>query len=80
MPSNHGPDHFLRQFDRYPEGEARFAALAAHASYLLNSLVDERKMHTETVQRFTDRLAEVSPIAALMRELCDDLSDKTSDQ
>lgn len=73
-------DYFLRQFDRHTEGEPRLRAMAAHCALLFNSLKKEEEAHLETKRRFVERLAEVSPIAALMREACDDLADAESDK
>lgn len=66
-------DHFLRQFDRYPEGEERLAAATAHCAHLLNSLGDETHAHIETVQKTLDALCEASPIARLARDLTNQL-------
>lgn len=73
-------DYFLRQFDRYPEGEPRLAAMAAHSAHLFNSLTKEQAAHKATVESFADRLAKAHPIAALMREVCEDLESRNSDR
>lgn len=80
MPTNVSNEYFLRQFDRMPEGEPRLKAMAAHCALLFNSLKKEEEAHLETKRRFVERLAEVSPIAALMREACDDLNEAESDR
>ena len=73
-------DYFLRQFDRPPEGEERLAPMASPAAHLFNSLVAERQAHKATVETFADRLAKAHPIAALMREVCEDLENRNSDR
>lgn len=72
-------DHFLRQFDRYPEGEERFRAATTHCAVLLNSLTEERAQHTETIRRTLDALCEASPIARLARDLAVQLQDRESE-
>lgn len=72
-------DHFLHQFDRYPE-EDRLTQMAAHCAYLYNALQREQQAHTETVERFIARLGEVSPVALLAFEVSEQLQERTSDK
>jgi hypothetical protein len=72
------PDHFLRQFDSYPEGEKRLAAMAAHAAMLLNSLRSEQEAHTATICRFSERLCEVSPEARVAWDVFEELQERVS--
>lgn len=69
-------DHFLRQFDRFTEGEDRLAAAAAHCAHLFNALTDERAQHTETLRSTLDALCEASPVARLARDLADQLHER----
>lgn len=49
-------DHYLNQFDRYPEGPERFAAACAHISYVRNHAVDQQNKMIEKLQSVLDRL------------------------
>jgi len=74
------PDYFLRQFDRYPEGEPRLAAMAAHAALLFNSLKEKQAEHVESVRRTLNLLCDANPIAQVARDLCEQLHDMESDR
>src|SRR4051812_15283496 len=50
-------DHFLRQFDRYPEGEQRLRAMAAHAAYLFNAMQDERDLRLASYRHIVQQLS-----------------------
>jgi len=44
-PTKVAPDHFLHQFDRYPEGEPRLRAATEHTAFVLNSGMEKEWAH-----------------------------------
>lgn len=66
-------DHFLRQFDRHPEGEERLRAMAAHSAYLLNSMRDQEERHRAELQGALDALRDAYPVVAIALDLADKL-------
>ena len=70
------PDYFNRQFDRYPEGEERFAAVSAHAAYLLTTLHKERAEHNKRLSDILDKLTEANPLVALAVDLAIELREE----
>lgn len=56
-------DHFYKQFDRYPEGQKRFEAVAQHAAMLLNSNEKQSSEEKDTLIRIRNALiAGVNPV------------------
>lgn len=68
-PGHVASDHFLRQFDRYPEGEQRLKAMAAHAAMLYNSLQDEKRLRYVAYLDIVQKLSDASPMTALALSL-----------
>lgn len=58
-------DHYLNQFDRYPEGPERFAAACAHISYVCNYGLDRENTLIEKLQSVLDRLVNGDVPAAI---------------
>lgn len=69
LPGHVASDHFLRQFDRYPEGEQRLKAMAAHAAMLFNRLQDEKALRLASYRDIIERLEVASPMTALALSL-----------
>lgn len=62
--SKFNDDHFLHQFDKYPE-DKRFGALAKHAALLLNRIEEENKEEEETLIKIRDALMDGVPPAKI---------------
>jgi hypothetical protein len=62
-------NHFLRQFDRYPEGEPRLAAMARHCAILYNSLEREKARRISELQGVVEALKAANPHTKLAVEL-----------
>lgn len=68
-PGHVASNHFLRQFDRYPEGEQRLKAMAAHAALLYNQLQDEKRLRLASYRDIVGRLSDASPFTELALSL-----------
>lgn len=68
LPPGHvRPDHYLRQFDRHPEGEPRLRAMAEHHAWCHNYHADQVRMWKAQVEGALEalRLGEVPAAIAL---------------
>lgn len=75
-------DHFYKQFDRYPEGQKRFEAVARHAAMLLNSNEERKAEERDALIRIRNALiAGVNPakIALAIQDRLEDKFDTSAD-
>jgi hypothetical protein len=63
------PDHFLRQFDRHPEGEPRLAAMAAHHAWSYNHHHDEVRELEGHLEQVIERLRTGDTAVAVALDL-----------
>lgn len=75
-PGHVASDHFLRSFDRYPEGEQRLRAMAAHCALIYNNLQDERTAYDEMLEWVIGHLSAQSSPVWLALELKQQLDDR----
>ena len=69
-------DHFVKQFDRYPEGTERFNALAKHAALLLTGIYEERAERKNTIEMVIEVLSAHDPLVKLALDLQSILDDE----
>ena len=75
-------DHFYKQFDRYPEGQERFKAVARHAAMLLNANDAQKAEERDALVRIRNAMiAGTNPvkIALAIQERLEDKFDTGAD-
>lgn len=78
LPTGHvAADHYLDQFDRYPAGDTRFAALAAHCAFIYNHNHDDVRELEAKLEEVVGRLRAGDTPVAIALDLHEYLEERT---